>query len=113
MRLEIAPEVLPFPFRPGRMKPPIGHLLGYRGSLMDLFPTLGFVVLAAGASVAITTLWLRRRENQAEAALAAAEAHLETAQHDRDAAVEARVVAERGAASAQAELAAIQVRLED
>ena len=80
---------------------------------MDLFLTLGFVVLASGASVAITTLWLRRRESQAETDLAAFEARLEAALRDRDSAVEARVTAERGAASAQAELTAVQTRLED
>jgi DNA recombination protein RmuC len=80
---------------------------------MDLFLTLGFVVLASGASVAITTLWLRRREGLAESALGASEAHLEAALRDRDAAIEARVAAERGAAAAQAELTGIQSRLED
>jgi DNA recombination protein RmuC len=80
---------------------------------MDLFLTFGFVVLASGASVAITALWLRRRESGAEAALAASTAQLEAAINDREAAVEARVVAERGAAAAQAELAAVQARLQD
>ncbi len=80
---------------------------------MDLFLTLGFVVLASGASVVITTLWLRRRESQAEAELAASEVRLQAALRDRDSAVEARVAAERGAAAAQAELSAIQTRLED
>ena len=73
----------------------------------------GFAVLASGASVAITTLWLRRRESGAASALAASEAHLQAALRDRDAAVEARVVAERGAAAAQAELTAVQARLQD
>jgi DNA recombination protein RmuC len=80
---------------------------------MDLYLTLGFVVLASGASVVITTLWLRRRESQAGAELAAAEVRIEAALRDRDSAVEARVAAERGAAAAQAELNAIQTRLED
>jgi len=80
---------------------------------MNLFLTFCFVALASVASVAITTLWLRRRENLAESALAASEAHLEAALHDRDAAVEARVAAERGAAAAQAELTAAQSRLAD
>ena len=80
---------------------------------MDLYLTLGFVVLASGASVALTTLWLRRRESQAEADYAASQSRIESALHDRDAAVEARVAAERGAAAAQAELAAIQTRLAD
>src|SRR5579864_5662940 len=80
---------------------------------MDLFLTFGFVVLASGASVAITALWLRRRESGAEAALAASTARLEAAINDREAAVEARVIAERGAAAAQAELAAVQARLQD
>jgi len=80
---------------------------------MDLYLTLGFVVLASGASVVITTLWLRRRESQAGAELAAAEVRLQAALRDRDSAVEARVAAERGAAAAQAELGAIQTRLED
>src|SRR5215469_7309266 len=80
---------------------------------MDLFLTLGFVVLAAGASVAITTLWLRRRDSQAEADYAASESRVQAAIRDRDMAVEARVTAERGAAAAQAELTAIQTRLED
>jgi len=80
---------------------------------MDLFLTLGFVVLASGASVAFTMLWLRQRESLTESALAASEAHLKAALHDRDAAVEARVAAERGAAAAQAEIAAAQARLAD
>ena len=80
---------------------------------MDLFLTLGFVVLASGASVAITALWLHRRESQAETELAASRARLEAALRDRDSAVEARVAAERGAAAAQAELTAMQARLED
>ena len=80
---------------------------------MDLYLTLGFVVLASGASVVITTLWLRRRESQAGAELAAAEVRLQAAVRDRDSAIEARVAAERGAAAAQAELGAIQTRLED
>ncbi|HKF72685.1 MAG TPA: DNA recombination protein RmuC [Stellaceae bacterium] len=80
---------------------------------MDLFLTLGFVVLAAGASVAITTLWLRRRDSQAEADYAASESRVQAAIRDRDMAVEARVAAERGAAAAQAELTAIQTRLAD
>jgi DNA recombination protein RmuC len=80
---------------------------------MDLYLTLGFVVLASGASVVITTLWLRRRESQAGAELAASGVRLEAALRDRDSAVEARVAAERGAAAAQAELGAIQTRLED
>src|SRR5262249_44866802 len=80
---------------------------------MDLFLALGFVVLASGASVAITTLWLRRRESRAEAELASSGVRLEAALRERDSAVEARVSAERGAAAAQAELAAIQTRLED
>lgn len=80
---------------------------------MDLYLTLGFVVLASGASVALTTLWLRRRESRAEADYAASQSRIESALHDRDAAVEARVAAERGAAAAQAELAAIQTRLAD
>jgi DNA recombination protein RmuC len=80
---------------------------------MDLYLTLGFVVLASGASVVITTLWLRRRESQAAADLAAAESRLEAAARDRDSAIEARVAAERGAAAAQAEVTAIRTRLED
>jgi len=80
---------------------------------MNLLLTFFLVVLASGASVAITALWLRRRENRAEAALAATEAQLEAALHDREAAVEARVTAERGAAAAQAELAAVEARLLD
>ena len=80
---------------------------------MDLFLAVGFAVLAAGASAAITALWLRQRESRAEAELAAAAAQLEGALHDREAAVEARVMAERGAAAAQAELAAAQDRLAD
>jgi DNA recombination protein RmuC len=80
---------------------------------MDLFLTFFFVVLASGASVVITALWLRRHENRAEAGLAATEAQLEAALHDREAAVEARVTAERGAAAAQAELAAVEARLQD
>lgn len=80
---------------------------------MDLYLTLGFVVLASGASVALTTLWLRRRESRAEADYAAAQSRVDSALHDRDAAIEARVAAERGAAAAQAELATIQTRLSD
>jgi DNA recombination protein RmuC len=80
---------------------------------MDLYLTLGFVVLASGASVVITTLWLRRRESQEGAELAAAGVRIEAALRDRDSAIEARVAAERGAAAAQAELSTIQTRLED
>src|SRR5258708_31546624 len=80
---------------------------------MDLFLAVGFAVLASGASAAITALWLRRRESRAEAALAVSAVQLEAAQRERQVAVEARVMAERGAAAAQAELTAVQARLQD
>jgi len=80
---------------------------------MDFLLTLGFIVLAAGASVSLTALWLRRSEGQAESSLASAEARLQAALRERDSAIEARVTAERGAASARAEVTAMEERIAD
>jgi len=80
---------------------------------MDFLLTLGFIVLAAGASVSLTALWLRRSEGQAETTLATTEARLQAALRDRDSAIEARVAAERGAAGARAEVTAMEERIAD
>ncbi|HUN48162.1 MAG TPA: DNA recombination protein RmuC, partial [Stellaceae bacterium] len=84
---------------------------------MDLILTVGLTIgiaLAAAVIAAVATaVLLRSREAASRAARIAAETQLQVALRDRDAAVEARVAAERGAAEARAEANLIQDRLGD
>jgi DNA recombination protein RmuC len=80
---------------------------------INVFLAVGLLLLFATTTAALTALWLRRRDEQAAAALAASETLLAAAQHDRAAAIEARIAAERGAAEARAEIAAANERLAD
>ena len=80
---------------------------------MDLTLTIGIALAAAVAAALVTAAWFRSREAEARAARGAAETQLGQALRDRDAAVESRVVAERGAAEARAESNLIQDRLGD
>ena len=80
---------------------------------MDLTFTIGIALAAAVAAALVTAVWFRSRESEARAARIAAETQLGVAMRDRDAAIEARVAAERGAAEARAESSLIQDRLGD
>ncbi|HTZ76398.1 MAG TPA: DNA recombination protein RmuC [Stellaceae bacterium] len=80
---------------------------------MDLTLTIGIALAAAVAAAVVTAVLLRGREAASRAARIAAETQLQVALRDRDAAVEARVAAERGAAEARAEATLVQDRLGD